>query len=200
MEQSKGRTRKVLATMLVLGLVAGLATIASFAAFSSTTENSNNDFDAGTVWITDNDGGADMLYDLTNQKPDDSKVSCIKVTYQGTLDAAVSFYGSAPGTFGDYVNLVVEEGTSDSATFPNCGVFTPTATLYSGELDEFATDNSDYGSGLATVDQDGDDWQNGDTQVYRFTVTLQDDNAANGESSGPLGTDPHSFTWEAQNI
>jgi len=198
--EKQGRTRKVLASMLVLGLVAGLATIASFAAFSSTTENSDNDFDAGTVYITDNDGGVDMLYDLTNQKPNDSQVSCIKVTYQGTLDAAVSFYGSAPGTFGAYVTLTVEEGTSDSSTFPNCGAFTPTATVYSGELDEFATDNSDFATGLPTVDDDGGDWVTGDTQVYRFTVTLQDDNAANGESSGPLGTDPHSFTWEAQNI
>ena len=199
MRNAQGKTRKVLATTLVLGLVAGLATIASFAAFSSTTSNGANDFDAGTVYITDNDG-AQVMYDLTNQKPLASVEKCIKVTYSGTLDSAVKLYGSAPGTFGDYVNLKIEEGSDNSDTFPDCTNFSATSTIYNGELDDFASTHSSFSNGLATTDSDAGDWQTSDTRVYRFTVTLQDDNAANGQGSGALGTNDHSFTWEAQNI
>ena len=38
-------------------------------------------------------------------------------------------------------------------------------------------------------------WNQNDVLVYRFTLTLQDDDAAIGLQSGP-----HSFTWEAQNV
>jgi len=196
--EKQGRTRKVLASTLVLGLVAGLATIASFAAFSSTTSNGDNDFDAGTVYITDNDSNA-VMYDLTNQAPGDSVTKCIKVTYQGSLDAAVKMYGSASGTFGGYVTLTIEEGDSSDA-FPACTGFTASSTIYSGELDEFTATHSSFASGLATTDTDAGDWQLNDVRVYRFTLTLQDDNGANGQGSGPLGTDDHSFTWEAQNV
>jgi hypothetical protein len=199
MNKEQGRTRKFLASMLVLGLLAGLATIASFAAFSSTTSNGVNDFDAGTVYISDNDGDS-VMYDLTNQKPLDSVEKCIKVTYTGSLDAAVTLYGSAPGTFGDYVNLTIEQGALNSDTFPDCTSFVADgAAIYTGTLGDFAANNSDFTTGLPTTDTGGGAWQTGDARVYRFTVTLQDDNAANGETA-PLGTDDHSFTWEAQNI
>jgi len=37
-----------------------------------------------------------------------------------------------------------------------------------------------------------------DTLVYRFTLTLQDDNNANGGAT-PLSSGSHAFTWEARN-
>jgi len=37
-------------------------------------------------------------------------------------------------------------------------------------------------------------WAEDDTLVYRFTLSVQDDNAAQGASSGL-----HTFTWEARN-
>ena len=119
MSKEQGRTRKVLASMLILGLVAGLATIASFAAFSSTTTNGPNDFEAGTVYIEDNDG-AQVMYDLLNQAPDVPVEKCIKVTYKGSLDAAVRLYGTAPAnSLADYVTLTVHEGEDNSDTFPD---------------------------------------------------------------------------------
>ncbi|MGH2755639.1 MAG: TasA family protein [Actinomycetota bacterium] len=199
MSKEQSRTRKVLATLVVLGLLAALATIATFAAFSSTTSNSSNDFEAGTVYISDNDG-TQMMYDLTNQKPLASVEKCIKVSYTGTLDAAVKLYGTAPGTFGDYVDLKIEEGADNSDVFPTCTNFVATGTLYTGELDDFAATHSNFTNGLATTDSNGNAWATTDSRVYRFTVTLQDNNAANGQGTGPLGTDDHSFSWEAQNL
>jgi hypothetical protein len=42
-------------------------------------------------------------------------------------------------------------------------------------------------------------WNTNDTLVYRFTLTLQDNNNANGQGSGALTSGSHSFTWEARN-
>jgi hypothetical protein len=50
-----------------------------------------------------------------------------------------------------------------------------------------------YGAGNPT----GGTWSTNDEVDYRFTITLADDNAANGTS--PKTADAFSFTWEAQN-
>jgi hypothetical protein len=201
MSKEQGKTRKVLASMLVLGLVAGLATIASFAAFSSTTSNGANDFDAGTVYITDNDNAA-VMYDLATQKPGVVTEKCIKVTYSGTLAAGVKFYGSRAitETLDQYVNLKVEEGTQATSTFPDCTGFSAANTLYDGTVDGFMSNYSGWGNGITTTDSGGGDWAATDTRVYRFTVSVQDNNNANGQASGELTTGNHTFTWEAQNI
>jgi hypothetical protein len=47
---------------------------------------------------------------------------------------------------------------------------------------------ADYPGTVATS------WTPGDVVVYRFTVSLQDNNAAAGLASGS-----HAFTWEARN-
>ena len=49
------KTRKVLRTVVVLGLIGALAAVGAFSAFSSQTENPGNQITAGTVDLTDND-------------------------------------------------------------------------------------------------------------------------------------------------
>src|ERR1700760_1064735 len=99
---------KVLRTLLVLGIVACIAGAGVFSAFSSQTENSGNVITAGTVTLEDNDGGT-ALYAITNAKPGESKTSCIKVTYKGSLPATVKFYSpTTSGSLGElapYENL-----------------------------------------------------------------------------------------------
>ena len=65
----------------------------------------------------------------------------------------------------------------------------PSSTIYTGTLASFANAASDFSTGVGN-------WSPGaagQTTVYRFTYTLQDDNNAQG-LNGELG-----FTWEAQN-
>jgi predicted ribosomally synthesized peptide with SipW-like signal peptide len=194
-ERTRGRmSRKLLLTLLVVGVVGSLAGMGTFSAFSSTTSNDNNSFQAGTVYITDNDSNAAM-YAVTNAKPGDSATSCITVTYLGTLNATVHLYGlNTGGALSPYVNLTVEQGTS-SSPFGNCGTFTPTSTIYSGTLSVLPTT---YAGGIATNPGAGF-WATNNQVSYRFTVTLADDNNANGQGSGPISTGSHSFVWEAQN-
>jgi predicted ribosomally synthesized peptide with SipW-like signal peptide len=193
---------KVLRTLLVLGVVACIAGAGVFSAFSSQTDNPGNVITAGTVTLTDNDGG-NALYAMTAAKPGDSKTSCIKVSYTGSLPASVKFFipTSTPiGELGPFVNLKVEAGTqSGTPTFPSCTEFTPYstgATLYEGLLSAFASEHNTWTNGLATNPTGATKWETNNSVVYRFTVTLPSNvsETAQGKTTGE-----HIIRWEAQN-
>lgn len=190
---------KVLRTLLLLGIVASIAGAGVFSAFSSQTENPGNVITTGTVTIEDNDGGT-ALYSMSAAKPSESKTSCIKVTYKGTLPSTVKlFTPSTIGALGPYVNLKVEAGTQATSTFPSCTEFTPLAsgaTLYEGTLSAFATEHGTYANGITTNPASQTKWETNNALVYRFTATVSSSapNSAQGATTGS-----HAFTWEAQN-
>jgi hypothetical protein len=194
------KARKILATAAVLGLTGVAGGWATYSAFSSTTSSTGNTFAAGTVNVADNSLGA-YMYQVSNQKPGDSVTKCIKVTYTGTLDAAVKLYVSSVGAVGQYVDMTITPG-SGSPTFPGCTGFTPDAggAIYTGTLKSFADTYSSYAAGF--VDNPGTTatkWVANDSVVYQITLTLQDNNSANGGATA-LTTGAHSFTWEARNL
>lgn len=192
------RTRKVLLTLAVVGLVAGVAAFGVFSAFSSTTSNPNNSFAAGSVTISDNDGGT-ALYSVSARKPNDSVSRCIRVTYTGTLASTVKLYRSAftGGTGLDpYVNITVERADSGTVTdYATCAGFDATPTTeYSGTLAALGTSFTD-GAAVTLEDAAGGAvWDLNDAVDYKVTASLADNNAGNG-----LATGTHAFTWEARN-
>jgi predicted ribosomally synthesized peptide with SipW-like signal peptide len=192
-----GRSRKILLSLLLIGAASALAGFGTFSAFTSTTTNSGNSFAAGTVFVDDNDAGAAM-YTVSNQKPGVATQRCIKVTYSGSMAADVKLYTlSTVGAVADYIDLTVEKGTGNPS-FPNCTGFTPEATIYTGELDDFTTSKNSYANGISVFPGAQTQWNQNDALVYRFTLALQDDNNANGGAT-PLSTGSHAFTWEARN-
>ena len=190
---------KVLRTLLVLGIVACIAGAGVFSAFSSQTDNPGNVITAGTVKLEDNDGGS-ALYTITGAKPGDTKTSCIKVSYVGSLASTVKlFTPSTIGELGPYVNLKVEAGTQASGTFPSCEgftVYTTGGTVYEGTLAAFATEHNTYATGISTFPTGQTKWELNNSVVYRFTATLASSapEAAQGKTTGT-----HLFRWEAQN-
>lgn len=187
-------SRRVLLTLLVVGVLGGVAVVGTLSAFSSTTTNTDNSFAAGTVTLADNDSGA-VLYSVSNQKPGVNTVKCIKLTYSGSLGADVKLYTpSSVNASAQYINLTIEKGTSDTAVFPDCGTFTAESTIFNGTLSSFAAARNSYANGIAAFPGAQTAWAQNDTLVYRFTLSVQDDNAAQGASSGL-----HTFTWEARN-
>jgi hypothetical protein len=186
--------RKISLTVLIAGVVGGVAAFGAFSAFSATTSNSGNSFASGTVAIGDNDGGSTALYTSANNKPGTAVVSCIKVTYTGSLGSEVKLYASAGITGGAALNLKVERGTQSSGSFPGCGDFAATLTAYDGALGAFP---ASYGTGV-----DGKDaaaaWATNDSVAYRFTVTAVD-NTTPGARSAVITSGSHDFTWEARN-
>ena len=185
--------RKGLLTVLVVGLLGSLAGLGVFAAFSSTTSNTGNSFAAGSVFIGDNDAGA-ALYNVSNQKPGVTTEKCIKVTYTGTLDANVRIYASAVAAGGQYVDLNVTSGTGDVFS---CSDFAPdvsSPTVYNGTLKNFADTYTNYATGLADNPLAATKWVANDAVTYRFRVNIQDNDLAQGATTGT-----HSFTWETRN-
>ena len=190
---------KVLRTLLVLGIVACIAGAGVFSAFSSKTENPGNIITTGTVTIEDNDAGA-ALYTLTAAKPGESKSSCIKVIYNGTLPATVKlFTESTIGALGPYVNLKIEAGTQTTSTFPNCegfAAYSTGGTVYEGTLAAFATEKTSFATGISTFPTGQTKWETSNSVIYKFTATLS---AAAPNSAQGATTGSHAFTWEAQN-
>jgi hypothetical protein len=178
------------AAFAALALVSGFVVQTSSAAFSGTTSNSGNSFSAGTVSLTDDDAAAAM-FSLTNLKPGSTSTKCIELTYTGSLATAIKLYGAiGAGTgLGAYIDLTVESGTP--GTFADCSTFAGTQ-IYSGTLANFASTYTNWASGLS--DANWTPSTNGQTRAYRFVVTLQDNNAAQG-----LTATSTTFTWEAQN-
>jgi Camelysin metallo-endopeptidase len=177
-----------------VGLVASSLLVwqASNAAFSGTTDNPGNSWNAGTVALSDDDGGATALFDVANLKPGSTGEKCITVTYSGTLDALVKLYApSASGTLAQHLNLTVERG--DGGSFGNCSGFVADGSpQYTGTLLGFATAHTDFGNGWEawTTATDPDK-----AKTYRFTYTLQ-----NGTPDSEQGaTASATFKWEAQN-
>ena len=189
------KTKKVVRTIVVAGVLCSLAAIATFSAFSSQADNPGNNVTAGTVTLADNDTGTAM-YSLAAAKPGDSAVKCIKVSYTGSLTSNVKFYTpSTIGSLGQYVNLQVEKGTQPGTqTGGDCTGFTAGGgNLFNNTVDQLPTT---YASGVAASGPSVATWSNGDTVAYRVTATLSASapNAAQG-----LTTNSHVLRWEAQN-
>ena len=128
---------KVLLSALVVGVLGSLAAAGVFGVFSATTTNAGNEISAGTVALSDNDAGSAM-YNLNGATPGDTATSCIKVTYNGSLNSDVRLYSpDTVGVLAPYVDMTIEEGTQSSSTFPDCTGFTASGgPIYSGTLDQ----------------------------------------------------------------
>lgn len=189
---------KILRTLVVLGVLACIASAGVFSAFSSQTDNPGNSVTAGTVKLADNDSGA-AAYTLDNAKPGESQASCVQVVYTGTLDASVRVYTpSTIGTLGSSVSLRIEPGTQASPSFPSCTGFTADAggALFEGTLASFAGEHSSFANGIVDNPGSTTKWTTNDSVVYRVTATLSPSapDSAQGQSTGT-----HIIRWEAQN-
>jgi len=189
--RSRRETLARIAAPVAAFLLVGLLVMGtSRAAFTDTTENAGNSFASGDVILTDDDLGSAM-FAVTNMAPGDVATECIVVTYEGSLTPAdIELYVAAGGLAGtgldDYLDMTVELGTGGS--FGDCTGFAG-ATVYTGDLDAFATAYTDFASGTGS-------WTaaaTNDDRTYRFSFTLQDDNAAQALNATVT------FTWEAQN-
>lgn len=189
---------KILRSLAVVGVVASLAALGVFAAFSSETENPGNTVTAGTVALADNDTNT-ALYNMSSAAPGDDTQACIQVSYSGSLDSSVKLYTeSTIGDLGTHVNLTIEPGTQTAAEFPSCEGFTADATgpVFDDTLASFASDHSGWENGLEDNPGDAASWTTSDAVVYR--VTAEVDSATPDSAQGGT-TGSHVLTWEARN-
>lgn len=169
-------------------LTTALILTASFAAFSDTTDNTGNTWSTGTVILTDDDLGG-IMFTVTDMAPLATVTNCIVVTYAGTVvPANVELYGVSGGTGLDlYLDVTIEEGTG--GVFNNCTGFSPTATIFAtNTLNNFSSTHTNFATGAGAWAPSA----NPESRTYKFTVTLQDTNLAQGLNATAT------FTWEAQ--
>ncbi len=179
-----------IATSLLL--VTFLVVATSRAAFVGSTSNAGNSVHAATVILADNDATTSLM-NLTDIVPGTVYDRCMELTYSGTLDVApIRLYmGAAPtGTLGQYLNLVIDIGADTADAFGTCTSFVSTGNLFSGTIDGFRTDHGSYAAGVQTWDPPGGGAA--ETRTVRFRVEVQNNNLAQGLTSG------FGFTWEAQ--
>ena len=192
-KEMKRRT-KLLASILVVGVLGTVAAGGVFGVFSATTQNAGNEISTGTVALTDNDNGSAM-FNVTNAKPGDTWTRCIKVTYGGTLPADVRQYINAgPTLVGQYLNVKIETGAQATSTFPDCTGFVTATTNYDGPVASYTA--FDFASGTSQPPVGKAFWDPGDSVVVRTTLALSAStpDAAQGTSAGNV-----TVVWEARN-
>lgn len=176
---------------LLVGLLGSGALVwqGTAAVFTATTTNGSNSWTAGSISLSDDDGGSSALFTATGLVPADTDSNCITVTYTGSLPTAVKLYASASAdasSLAQHIDLVINQGTGGG--FGSCGGFTPGQEIFNGTLAAF-TAKTDYANGVGTWAPSA----NG-SQVYRITYTLNAATPSNKQGATTTAT----FTWEAQ--
>ena len=179
------RTRKLLATAVVLGVMGVAVGAATYAAFGGTTFNSTNAITAGTVVIGDNDVNGAVLGLPAGSKPGDSDIGCLKVSYTGSLPATVRMYSTVTSTgtsLAPYLSVTVTRGQETTPDVANCGTFDADDADYGHGLNGivFQGKLSDFPSSYAAGEIDPDTWTGTSSHSYKFAVSLDDNAAAQG--------------------
>jgi len=176
------------AVALSFVLIALLVVTASHAAFTATTQNTDDKASSATLELTDDDTGTAMYDNVTGLTPGPPLYRCITVTYTGDVDPLpVTLYaaGAPTGDLVPYLTLTVEVDADSGGGFASCAGFTSSGTLYSGAL---ASMPSSYATGITAFDPTG----TGQSRTFRFGLSVQDTTDAQAKSS------TFGFTWETR--
>jgi hypothetical protein len=182
--------RKTAVSVLAVAIVAVVAGAAlTFSAFTSTTENPANKFQAGTVVLNSNGTGS-ALFSLLDMLPGSTETKCLTVTYTGTLDALVRLYATTTSTPGKalspYLDVKVTRGSfpGDPPAAMACDGFTADPTDYPGAptgAGVLFTDTLDkYPVAWPGGIPDPTTWTTDDVAAYQVRVELRDDDRAQG--------------------
>lgn len=178
-------TGNIIAGLLALALVGGLVIRTSSAVFTAQTDNNGNSLEAGTIVLTDNDGGTAALT-MRNIAPGEYSRRCITVEYDGSLDPepvkvfstsafvttpAATGPGTAATNMQNQVNITIEQGAASSTGgFNSCAGFVAGTTLVAGvPLTTWNASATNYATGAGTWDPALGPNQ---TRMYRITLEL----------------------------
>ncbi len=196
----KWRLLAILATPVAVIISGALVWNSTYAAFTAQISNSGNSWSTGSVVLTGDDGSSSVtgsvgtaLFSAAGLTPGSTATNCVRVSYSGTLAAAVKMYvapggltGSAP--LAGQITLTVNEGTG--GVFNNCTGFVSSGTIYSGTLANLAATRTDFASGAGSWAPPG-----AQSRTYQVTYTL----SASAPNSVQSSTAGAVVTWEADN-
>jgi hypothetical protein len=171
----------------------------STAAFSGTTSNGPESWEAGEVALSNNHGSA--LFSASEIIPGYSDTKCITVTSDATVPTELKMYTSAVSATGpagapllsSHLNVEVVEGSGGKNTEAGCVDFIPAtgqavSPSFVGTLASFANKSS-FANGVGDYTLPA-----GGSRQYQVSVTLPEDapNTLQGTVAGAT------FMWEAQ--
>ena len=178
-------TWRIAGAVLIMGIVCTQAIGSLYATAAEVSAAS----DAGIVTLSDD--RQSVMFDMSDLRPGDQHTQDITVAYTGSATSAeVVLYVSPADLTGSglerYLQLTVERGSV--SVEDGVEIFSG-SVVFSGTLEAFGALHTSYadGAGLWIVDRPGE------SKTFRFTVTLLDDNRAQGLDATVA------FTWEAQN-
>ncbi|MFC5501328.1 hypothetical protein ACFPJ4_03625 [Lysinimonas soli] len=173
MHKPTARTRR-LATLIVgptAILVAGLLVWnGSNAAFTATTRNTGNNWETGSVLLSDDDLGA-AAFRVSGVVPGQTGSRCIVVTSESTVPGEVRMYVDTIGAQGLENNITISMESGSGGSFANCTGFVPDAPPVGPALSlaAAAASSNSYATGILPWATTGTP---GETKTYRATWTF----------------------------
>ena len=191
------RTRKILlgSSGPVAVLFAGLMVWqGSEAAFTAETYNAGNNWQAGSVTLS-NDGTGGAMFSIGSLVPGQKDSHCIVVTAEGVAGVVKTYtQNDVQDGLENNITMKIEQGTGGS--YADCTGFTPAATEATQPLATLFTDHSSFATGILP-------WtttSGTQTKTYKFTWTFDTTGltpaAVNALEGKSVRTD---IEWELQN-
>jgi len=170
----------------------------SNAAFSAQTHNNGNNWETGTVALTDDDAGTAM-FGLANMVPMQTGSRCITVTADTSVPGGIKT--DVPtltiGGLENYLDVVIEQGSGGSFA-GGCSGFVNEQTEASQTLTNLYTDHHDYTNAVDHLF-----WNKAagvESRTFKITwtfnttsLTVDQVNALQGKDVGAV------FEWELRN-
>jgi hypothetical protein len=166
----------------------------SQAAFTAETFNAGNNWQAGSVTLS-NDGTGGAMFSIGHLVPGDTAQKCIVVTATGE-PGIVKLYTTDNVSDGleNNITMKIEQGTD--GTFNDCTGFTATATHAVQPLATLFADHASYANGILP-------WTTTaatETQTYRFTWTFDVGSLTEAQVNALEGKSVRTtIEWELQN-
>jgi hypothetical protein len=198
------RTRKILlwGSGPVAVLLAGaMVWQASDAAFTAETHNSGNNWETGTISLTDDDGGAAM-FAAANLTPGQTASRCIVVTANTSVAGTVRMYinSLAAGGLENNITVGVQEGAGSSfAADPTCNNFVPSDPAVVHAVEPIATTfaaHHSYATGMLQWDKS----TGVEAKTYKITWKFDTFALSEADVNALQGKNVQAeFEWELQN-
>jgi len=191
------RTRRLLAlsTGPVAILVAGLMVWqGSEAAFTAETFNAGNNWQAGSVTLS-NDGTGGAMFSIGHLVPGDTGEHCIVVTATGETGIVKTYtQDNVSDGLQNNITMKIEQGTGGS--FGDCTNFVPAATHDTQPLATLFADHASYATGILP-------WTTStatETKTYKFTWTFDTGTLTEAQVNALEGQSVRTtIEWELQN-
>lgn len=171
----------------------------SHAAFTAETYNPGNNWNAGSVVLSD-DGSGTAMFNVHNLVPGDTGFRCIVVTGTSDVTGVVRMYfkNATPEGLEDNITLTVERGAGSAFADPDCTDFEADTdgTHELTTLGTFFTDHATYENGILEWAKTPGEH----SKTYKFTWTFDTGTMTQHQIDALQGTSVRTdIEWELQN-